>query len=123
MRELVSTADDHNIPNKVYQEAYYSKEADAPDHAREYAGVLFRIPGGTGLSALEEWVRQDKIPMPGMPKRKKGPLRLPRVIGIDGWEYSRCPPSRREIQNWLVENPAPMETGKRKVMWTSQVNL
>ena len=122
VQELVSTAEDHGIPNKVYQEVYYSKEVDAPDNAKEYAGILFRIRGGTGLSVLEEWDGEDKPPMPGLPKRKKGPLRLPRMIGIEGWEYNRCPPSRREIRSWLVENPIPTEAAKRKGAWASQVN-
>jgi len=119
---LVATADDHGIPNKVYQEVYYSKEVDAPDRAKEYAGILFRIRGGTGLSALEEWDGEDKTPIPGPPQRKKGPLGLPRIIGIDGWEYNRCPPSRRGVRSWLIENPIPTETARRKAMWASQVN-
>lgn len=116
----MTTADDHGIPDKVYQEVYYSKEADAPDHAREYAGILFRIRGGTSLSALEEWDEEGKIP--GLLKGKKGPLGLPRVLGIEGWEYNRYPPSRREIRSWLIENPIPTATAKRKAIWASQVN-
>ena len=122
VQELVSTTDDHGIPNKVYQEVYYSKEADAPDHAKEYAGILFRIRGGTGLSTLEDWDRGDKTPITELPKQKKGPIRLARVIGIEGWEYIRAPPSRREVQDWLIENPIPTETVKRKAKWASQVN-
>ena len=122
VQELVATTDDHGIPNKVYQEVYYSKEADAPDHAKEYAGILFRIHGGTGLSTLEEWDGEDKTPVPGLLNRQKGPLRLPRIVGTGGWEYNQCPPSRREIQSWLIENPIPTETAKRTATWASQVN-
>ena len=122
VQELVATTDGHGIPNKVYQEVYYSKEADAPDHAKEYAGILFRIRGGTGLSTLEEWDGEDETPTPGLLKRQKGPLRLPRIVGVRGWEYNRCPPSRREIQSWLIENPIPTEKTKRKATWASQVN-
>ena len=122
VQELVSTADGHGIPNKVYQEVYYSKEADAPDHTKEYAGILFRIRGGTGLSALDEWSGKDSAPISGLLKLKKGPSRLPRIIGIGGWEYSRCPPSRREIRSWLTKNPTPTEMGKKKAMWASQVS-
>ena len=43
VQELALTAGDHGIPDKVYQEVYYSKEADAPDHAKEYAGISFQI--------------------------------------------------------------------------------
>lgn len=115
----MSTTEDHEIPNKVYQEVYYSKEADAPDHAKEYAGILFRIRGGTGLSTLEEWSGEDKTPIPG---RKNGPLRLPRIVEICGWEYNRSPPSRRGVRSWLVDNPVQAQTGKGKAMWASQVN-
>jgi hypothetical protein len=122
VQELVATTDDHGIPSKVYREVYYSKEADASDYAKEYAGRLFRIRGGTGLSTLDEWDGEDKSPIPGLPKRQKGPLRLPRIVGIGGWEYNKCPPSRREIQSWLIENPIPTETVKRKATWASQVD-
>lgn len=116
---LVSTTDDYGIPSEVYQEVYYSKEVDAPDHAKEYAGILFRIQSGTGLSALEEWDEEDGT---RSIKRKKDPLRLPRLVGIEGWEYSKCPPSSREIQRWLLSNPAQTETGRRKTTWASQVS-
>lgn len=122
VQELEATTDDHGIPNKVYQEVYYSKEADAPDRAKEYAGILFRIRGGAGLSALEEWDGEDKAPISGLLKRQKGPVRAPRIFGIGGWEYNRCPPPQREIQSWLIENPIPTETAKRKAAWASQVN-
>lgn len=122
VRELVATTGDCGIPDKVYQEVYYSKEADAPDNPKEYAGILFRIRGGTGLSVLERWEAEDAPPVSGLFKQEKVPLRLPRIVGIEGWEYNRCPPSRREIQNWLVENPAPTERAKRKTTCASQVN-
>ena len=117
-QELASTTEGHEIPDKVYQEVYYSREADAPDHAKEYAGILFRVHGGTGLSALEEWGGEGKTPIL---RRKSDPLRLPRIVGIGGWDYNRCPPSRREVRSWLVENPVPAEARKGKTVWTSQV--
>lgn len=122
VRELVATTDDYGIPDKVYQEVYYSKEADAPDRLKEYAGILFRIRGGTGLSALEKWEVEGEPPVSGLLERQKVPLQLPGIVGIEGWEYSRCPPSRREIQSWLVENPIHTETAKRKTTCASQVN-
>jgi hypothetical protein len=123
VQELVSTAEENGIPSKVYQEVYYSKEADAPDHAKEYAGILFRIHGGTGLSALEEWDGEEKSPTSGLDKRKKGPLWLPRIVGIGGWEYNGCPPSCRETRSWLLDNPIQAELGERKAVWASQVTL
>lgn len=121
-QELLSTTDDHGIPDKVYQEVYYSKEADAPDHAMEYAGTLFRIRGGAGLSALDEWDEEGRPPVSGFLQRKKGPFQLPRVVGIEGWEYSQCPPSHRKIRSWLLDNPIQTRTGERKGTRTSQVN-
>lgn len=118
----MSTTEDHRIPDKVYQEVYYGKEADAPDCAKEYAGILFRIRGGTGLSALDEWDEEDEASIFGLLERKKGPFQLPRIIGIAGWEYNQCPPSRREIRNWLLENRVQTKTGERKDRWASQVN-
>ena len=120
---LVSTTDDHGIPDKVYQEVHYSREADAPDSAKEYAGVLFRIRGGTGLSALDEWDGEDNNSVPGLYKRKKGPFRLPKVIGTKGWEYSQCPPSRKKIRSWLLEDPMQTKAAERKGTRASQVGF
>jgi len=122
VQELVSTTDDHGIPNKVYQEVYYSKEADAHDHAKEYAGILFRIRGGTGTSTLGGWDGEDKTPILGLSEQRKGPVQLPGVIGMKGWEYIRSPPSCREVRNWLIEHPNLTETAKRKNTRASQVN-
>lgn len=122
VRELVVTMSDCGIPDKIYQEVYYSKEADAPDNPKEYAGILFRIRGGTGLSVLESWEAEDGSLVSGLLKQQKAPLRLPRIVGIEGWEYNQCPPSRRGVQSWLVENPVPTERAKRKTACASQVN-
>jgi DNA polymerase zeta len=121
VQELVSTMDDHGIPNKVYQEVYYSKEADAPDQAREYGGILFRICGGTGISALGEWDGEDKTSMSGLLQPKTDPFQLPKIVGIEGWEYNQYPPSGREIRNWLLKDPTQTTTGDRRSTWASQV--
>ena len=120
-QKLASTIDDHGIPNKVYQEVYYSKEADVPDQAKEYAGILFRIRGGTGISALEEWGGEDKISIPGLLQRKKGPFRLPKIVGIEGWEYNQSPPPGREIRSWLLEDSIRTRPRDRRDTWASQV--
>jgi hypothetical protein len=122
VRELVATTGDCGIPDKVYQEVYYSKEADAPDNSKEYAGILFRIRGGTGLSALERWEAEEGPSISGLLKQQKVPLRLPRIVGVEGWEYNRYSPSRREIRSWLVDNPVPTERARRKTTYASQVN-
>lgn len=114
----MSTTDDHGILSKVYPDVYYSKESDAPDHAKEYAGILFRIRGGTGLSALDEWNGEGNA---GLSERNKGPLRLRRAVETGGWEYDRCPPSRREVRRWLLENPIQTGTVERKAARASQV--
>ena len=122
VQELVSTMDDRGIPNKVYQEVYYSKEADAPEQAKEYAGILFRIRGGTGISALDEWDGEDKTSISGLLQRKKSPVQLPKIAGIEGWEYNQYPPSGREIRSWLLEDPVRAKPGDRRDTWASQVN-
>lgn len=121
-QELVSTADCHGIPDTVYQGVFYSKETDAPDHAKEYAGILFRIHSGTGLSVLEEWEGGENTPVSRPRQQMKGPLRLSRIVGIGGWEYHRRPPSLREVRRWLPENQTPAEIRMRRATWASQVN-
>lgn len=123
VQELMSTTNGHGIPDKVYQEVYYSKETDASDHTKEYAGILFRVRGGIGLSVLDEWEGEDETSMSGLLKRKKGQFQLPRIVGIDGWEYNQYPPSHREVRGWFLEDSIRRKRGERNCAWASQVIL
>ncbi|EKM61040.1 uncharacterized protein PHACADRAFT_204189 [Phanerochaete carnosa HHB-10118-sp] len=81
--ELLATLDACGVPAKVYQDPFYSNEEDAPEHAREYAGLVYNLKGGTGISALEEWAGHE--PSSGLRKLDN--------TGVYGWEYASVPPS------------------------------
>lgn len=109
--ELLATLDYHGIPNKIYQDPFYSNEEDAPDHPREYAGLVYHLKGGVGIGVLEDWVGHDRAE-PASRSAIKNAL-------IYGWEYAGSPPSVKQTRRWLENNPFTEPSRKRKN--TSQV--
>ncbi|KDQ63750.1 hypothetical protein JAAARDRAFT_53942 [Jaapia argillacea MUCL 33604] len=90
--ELVSTVDDFGVPSKVYRDPYYSRESDAPDKPREYAGLVYHLKGGSGMAVLEEW----ETNAPAFPE-----CGGTATGAVCGWEYAGSPPSVREVERWL----------------------
>lgn len=93
--ELFATLGTSNIPSKIYQDPFYSNEEDAPEHPREYAGLLYHLKGGTGIGVLEDWAGHEM------------PTSHPRTAlsnGIYGWEYASVPPSVKQTREWLTSN-------------------
>lgn len=103
--ELVGSVDSHAIPSKIYRDAYYSRESDAPENSREYAGLLYHLKGGEGLGALNEW---DGRPTKSSAKGKAKADHIGKLTGYHYWpvtggyEYASCPPSPREVRKWLA---------------------
>ncbi|KAI0651854.1 hypothetical protein C8Q79DRAFT_935176 [Trametes meyenii] len=96
--ELIESTDQVGIPRKVYRDPYYSKEGDAPERPREYAGLVFHLKGGDGVSTLDEWKNEDAN------RPATGPLpRHLNAAGVWGWEYASSPPSARQARKWLEE--------------------
>ncbi|TBU65073.1 hypothetical protein BD310DRAFT_944016 [Dichomitus squalens] len=96
--ELVSSTDQYGIPSKIYRPPHYSKENDAPERPREYAGLVFHLKGGDGVGILEEWQSGEGVPsVSGEPARPLDPT------GVGGWEYASAPPSVRQVRKWLKE--------------------
>lgn len=105
--ELIGSLDEFTIPNKIYRDAYYSDEIDAPDNPREYAGLLYHLNGGVGLSTLDEWGGGQSVDMSNANPRSKGKAKA--ITQCDhtpsgGWEYASCPPSHREVKKWLTSD-------------------
>ena len=99
--ELLSSMFDLGLETRVHSDPYYSKAEDAPERAREYGGLKFRLQGGTGVGSLEEWAHgasKDTSPSRGMLPTRRAKLE---GSGILGWEYSSVPPSRRQAEEWL----------------------
>jgi len=111
--ELLSTIEAYGLPKKTYLDPFYSNPDDVPYGPREYAGLVYHLQGDANrLSTLEEWQTNTLDPLSTGDKS--------RIISPGGWEYSSCPPSRRQINVWLKDNPPVV--GKRAEM-RSQVGF
>lgn len=100
--EVVSSFGDHTLPSKIYQVPYYSDESDAPDHPREYAGLVYHLRGGEGLNTLDDWVttsNEDSTDIIPCYEKASGP-----ESNIWGWQYAGSPPDVKQVRQWLREN-------------------
>ena len=102
--ELLSSLESHGLPNKVYQDPHYSKAEDVPERPWEFAGLVYRLKKGDGLSVVEEWEPTSAVEV-----LQKNALSEDRNVfeerfdrtGVSGWEYASAPPSVREVRKWL----------------------
>jgi hypothetical protein len=119
--ELLMSTDQYHIQSKTYRDPYYSKESDAPEKPREYAGLLYRLKGGRGLGVLEEW--HEATSQRGKLYNTGQALQPLEAAGISGWEFSSSPPSLREAQKWLKSHAAKSSFGNHQSNPRSQVSL
>jgi len=103
--ELLSSLESHGLPNKIYQDPHYSKAEDVPEGPWEFAGLIYRLKKGGGLSILEEWEPSSAAE----PLEKNASPEDRNVFedrfdktGVGGWEYASAPPSMREVRRWLA---------------------
>jgi len=102
--ELLSTLEYHGLPSKIYQDPHYSKAKDVPERPWEFAGLVYRLKKGDGLSVLEEWESSSTAEL-----LEKDAIPEDRYVfedrfdksGVGGWEYASAPPSMREVHRWL----------------------
>jgi DNA polymerase zeta len=109
--ELLRTIEVYGLSRRVYRNPYYSRRADAPEHPREYAGLLYHLKGGDGLDTLEEWKSHES--------QLHGGRNEHRTYMSWGWEYAALPPSKIQVKKWLKENPVRLIT---KTKMHSQVS-
>lgn len=109
--EVVSSFSSHNIPDVIYQDAYYSKEKDVPNRTREYAGREFRLEGNTlpflpdfdptGISAANYGLRRDSALDKTDASRKYNRQR--RNCTWRSWEFADLPPTYEDVKSWWEE--------------------
>ncbi|KAI0068183.1 hypothetical protein BV25DRAFT_1793280 [Artomyces pyxidatus] len=97
---VLSTIGDYGVPDKVYRDPHYSVEADAPERPWEFAGLVYHLKGGDGLSILEDWKDGKSGDGPSSEDRNVFQDQFD-TIGVGGWEFASSPPSRREVCRWL----------------------
>ncbi|KAH9944384.1 uncharacterized protein BXZ73DRAFT_87292 [Epithele typhae] len=113
--ELLGSTDRYNIPSKVYRDPWYSKESDAPDKPREFAGLVFHLKGGEGVANLEEW--QATLGS----ESKSSLSHTLSHRGVSGWEFAGAPPSVRQVRKWLQEDK--VRASQRTAKDTSQASI
>ncbi|KAJ8603905.1 hypothetical protein MRB53_042040 [Persea americana] len=100
---------DMDIPPVVYQDAFYSDEADVPERPRDYAGREFKLESAT-LPYLPEFDETGTSPATygAKPPVIVDPLkedrecaRRQRLCSLRHWEFLDRPPRRVDIQRWL----------------------
>lgn len=84
-----------NLPSKVYRAPFYSDEDDVPGRPKEFAGLVYHLKGGKGISLLEEFAPASTI-FASQYSRDELSFQI-----HPGWEYAELPPSRKAIRHWL----------------------
>jgi DNA polymerase zeta len=113
--ELLSSLESCGLPSKIYQDPHYSRAKDVPERPWEFAGLVYRLQKGDGLSALEEWEPSSTI----APLVRNASAEARNVFqdrfdrtGVGGWEYASTPPSVREVRRWLTSTSQARVCGK-----------
>ncbi|KAG6857570.1 hypothetical protein H0H87_000169 [Tephrocybe sp. NHM501043] len=114
---LLDSLDGHGLQAKVYRPPHYSSSPDISERPREYAGLLYHLKGGRGITHLDAW-NESNVDHNISPLSSEG---------IGGWEYSSLPPSAREIRRWLVSDQSASGTERSKlksqIEGTTQKNI
>ncbi|KAJ7103524.1 hypothetical protein B0H15DRAFT_919277 [Mycena belliarum] len=114
---LLETAELDGIAPKIYRPAFYSDDADAPGRPLEYGGVL-RYPKGNeeSLNNLDDWEQYDRSLL--SPKAAFIESTMPYSCG---WEFSRSPPSVRQVKKYLASDEGKIAFNKARTVARSQI--
>ncbi|KAH0531718.1 hypothetical protein TsFJ059_000511 [Trichoderma semiorbis] len=124
----------HDLPEVIYQDAFYSSEKDLSLRRREYAGKEFQLISDT-LPFLPEfdptgnssqvWSQNAETGLSQKVRMKHADQRLKKLCSWRSWEIAQPPPSYEEVAGWLVRNDATaVTTPKPKLSrpWLSQID-
>ncbi|KAI8288164.1 DNA polymerase zeta catalytic subunit [Colletotrichum sp. SAR11_57] len=122
LKDITSSLKDLQIPDAIYQDAYYSEEKDVPPRPREYAGREFRLESNTlpyladfdpsGTSAASVGMKPD-TPY-DRTKTDQAYEAQGRICSYRSWELAQPPPSFKEVQEWW-EKKHPPKKGPKKI--------
>jgi DNA polymerase zeta len=112
--DVISTMEEYDLPPVIYQDAYYSKESDVPERAREYAGREFKLESltvpfladfdATGTSAAtfgeKPGVVLDKLKDEAVFRKRR------RACKLRSWEIGQPPPTLDEVVDWVTAEDA-----------------
>ncbi|KAL6858183.1 DNA polymerase zeta [Amphichorda felina] len=127
-----------NIPNVIYQDAFYSKEKDVPTRPREYAGREYRLESNTlpflppfdptGTSAASYGVKGNE-PIDRIAVEREFERQGKQCSWVS-WEFVQPPPSREEVSNWwdkkkakaILQNSKSRQFGATPKRYLSQID-
>ncbi|KAI9163520.1 DNA polymerase zeta catalytic subunit [Paramyrothecium foliicola] len=103
-----------DLPNVVYQDAFYSREKDVPTRTREYAGREFRLAGKTlpflpafdptgtspALHGYKSNAAPDKVAIAQRFERQR------KKCSWRSWEIAQPPPTWEEVEDWWQQKQA-----------------
>jgi DNA polymerase zeta len=113
--ELLEALGD-NVPDKVYRPPHYSRECDIPERPQEYAGLLYHIQGGQGISGLEDWDDFAELQETIFRASDFDPAE------VEGWEYASGPPSVKEVKFWITSQDDKLHKNVQLSSSRSQVS-
>ncbi|KAG6851054.1 hypothetical protein H0H93_002946 [Arthromyces matolae] len=113
--KLYETLDEHGLQAHIYKPPHYSSSPDVPERPKEYAGLVFKLKGGHGITHIDSW-EDDGEELDGTWLSSEG---------VAGWEYASAPPSAKETQKWLAESMNAYSRSKKssQIRGTTQTNL
>ncbi|PFH57495.1 hypothetical protein XA68_14992 [Ophiocordyceps unilateralis] len=120
-RAECSAMAEHNLPDVIYQDAFYGEEKDVPERMREYGGREFRLESNTMpfLPAFDfAGSRADFGQHLATTKDGRG------ECSWRSWEFARPPPRRQTVTKWLEDEQQAQETEAdrpRRGAWLSQI--
>ncbi|KAK3331099.1 hypothetical protein B0H66DRAFT_88702 [Apodospora peruviana] len=111
LTEIRSTMQSYNLPEVIYQDAFYGEDTDVPPRPREYAGKEFRLDGNS-LPYLPAFDATGGSPAAYGIKPEVGPdfsqmelayERQQKLCTLKSWELAEPPPSFDEVSDWWAQ--------------------
>ncbi|TAQ90761.1 hypothetical protein B7494_g937 [Chlorociboria aeruginascens] len=131
---VVSTMQDCGLPPVIYQDAFYSRDRDVPERAREWAGREFKLgsltvpflpdfdPTGTSNATFGErrGIIVDKA------KEERHHERRRRATTFRSWAFADLPPTYMEVDEWVrtqeTTTPSRSISSPRREIELSQID-
>ena len=111
---VLSSMDLYSLPSVIYQDAFYGKESDVPERAREWAGREFKLesssvpflpdfdPTGSSVATFGE---KPAIIVDRAKEERANAIRR-RACNLRSWELLEIPPTYSTVQKWFEEEQA-----------------
>ncbi|KAL7947757.1 hypothetical protein V8C42DRAFT_315486 [Trichoderma barbatum] len=111
----ITRKSERNLPDVIYQDAFYSNEEDLSLRRREYAGKEFQLISDT-LPFLPEfdptgcsspvWSYNADSGLSNKARMWQDDQRLRKRCSWRSWEIAHFPPSYEEVARWSIQNDA-----------------